>query len=148
MRGRLEQRRWRLLTLVGGTLYALFLIAAPFSHHDIDCHRKTPLHCSSCTSSPLGADPHPLGSPGTAQLDDAGPVVGFQLQADSILLTVRSTGRSPPRSRLTRFSEVPGLRGSSGHRFLAVESSGPGSMRPQVLVVVATLAWRGDVRRA
>jgi len=96
MRGRFADRRWRLLTLVGGAIYAIFLVAAPFSHHDIECHRKTPMHCSSCTSSPLGADPHPPAVPGAAQLADAGPVVGFQLVVRGILLTVRSTGRSPP----------------------------------------------------
>lgn len=93
---RFEDPRGRLLSIVAGAIYAVLLITAPVSHHDIDCHRKTPLHCSSCTSSPLGANPHPPANLGAALLADAGPVVGFRLLADGILLTLRSTGRSPP----------------------------------------------------
>jgi hypothetical protein len=96
MRDSVGHRRWRVLTFVGGTLYALFLIVAPYEHHDLVCHLKTPLHCTSCSSSLVGADPHTPALVGAWDLADAGRAVAVQPIADSVLLPVRSTGRSPP----------------------------------------------------
>ena len=96
MCGRFGDRRWRFLAWVGGALYAFFLITAPFEHHDIACHLKTPQHCTSCNSSLVGSDPEAPAAAGAWSLADAGRAIGFQLIADGVLLPVRSTGRSPP----------------------------------------------------
>ena len=77
-------------------LYAVFLIVAPFEHHDLICHLKNPLHCTACTSSLLGSDPQTPAVVGTWSLSDAGRAVAADVLADDILLSVRSTGRSPP----------------------------------------------------
>ena len=98
MRDRLGHRRWRLLAFAGGALYALFLIVAPYEHCDLVCHLKTPLHCTSCSSSLVGSDPHTPALVGAWDLADAGRAVVESVIADGVLLPVRSTGRSPPAS--------------------------------------------------
>jgi hypothetical protein len=96
MCGRLGNRRFRSLAFVGGALYVFFLITAPFEHHDIACHIRTPQHCTSCNSSLVGSDPQTPAIFGAWPLADAGRAIDFQLIADGVLLPVRSTGRSPP----------------------------------------------------
>ena len=96
MRGTLRHRRWRPLALVGVAIYAVFLLTAPFEHHDLLCHLKTPQHCTSCSSSLLGSDPDLLAFLATFQLRDAGSASAVQPLAESTLFAVRSTGRSPP----------------------------------------------------
>ena len=86
----------RRLALVGVAIYALFVIASPFEHHDLQCELKTPQHCTSCTSTQLGSDPQILLSPGVWHLADAGRAVAVLHLAEDTLLAVRSTGRSPP----------------------------------------------------
>src|SRR5476649_1768322 len=86
----------RRLALVGMAIYAVFLIASPFEHHDLSCELKTPQHCTSCTSTQLGSDTHVAVAPGAAQLADAGSATSFVLLDKGTLLAVRSTGRSPP----------------------------------------------------
>ena len=86
----------RRLALVGVAIYALFLVAAPFEHHDLQCELKTPQHCTSCTSTQLGSDPHILLNPGVWHLADAGRAIAVLHLAEDTLLAVRSTGRSPP----------------------------------------------------
>ena len=83
-------------TLVGIAMYAFFLAAAPFEHHDLACHLKNPLHCSSCTASQLGSDPQALIVPGTFHLADVGRALTVHVVAGGTLLPARSTGRSPP----------------------------------------------------
>jgi hypothetical protein len=90
--GRLSRR----LALVGMAIYAIFLIASPFEHHDLSCELKTPQHCTSCTSTQLGSDTHVLHAPGAAQLADAGRADAFIVLDEGTLLVLRSTGRSPP----------------------------------------------------
>jgi hypothetical protein len=90
--GRLARR----VALVGMVIYALFLVASPFEHHDLSCELKTPQHCTSCTSTQLGSDTHVVLSPGAAQLADAGRASALVLLDEGTLLVVRSTGRSPP----------------------------------------------------
>src|SRR5215470_13256591 len=90
--GRLSRR----LAIAGVAMYALFLIAAPFEHHDLQCELKTPQHCTSCTSSQLGSDPQTVLNPGDWHLADAGRAFAVQLLGEDTLLVVRSTGRSPP----------------------------------------------------
>jgi hypothetical protein len=91
-----SDRRW--LALAGALLYALFLIVAPFEHHDLLCHLKNPQHCTSCSSSALGNNA-PAPTPFVARLADAGSVLQPQLTAAGVLLSVRTTGRSPPLAR-------------------------------------------------
>ena len=63
MTGRRSGRVSRRLALVGMAIYAIFLIASPFEHHDLSCELKTPQHCTSCTSTQLGSDTHVLLRP-------------------------------------------------------------------------------------
>jgi hypothetical protein len=77
-------------------IYAVFLVASPFEHHDLSCELKTPQHCTSCTSSQLGADTQVLHAPGAAPLADVGRADAFIILDEGTLLAVRSTGRSPP----------------------------------------------------
>ena len=86
----------RHLAVAGVVMYAIFLIASPFEHHDLQCELKTPQHCTSCTSSQLGSSPQTALNPGTSHLADAGRAFAVQLLDEDTLLAVRSTGRSPP----------------------------------------------------
>src|SRR5262245_35696422 len=88
--------RLRQLALLGLMLHALFLVAADFEHHDIICHLKTPQHCTSCALSPLGAEARHTAAPGSWSLADAGRAIAFHVSSESVLLAVRTTGRSPP----------------------------------------------------
>ena len=94
--GRLIAPRRHALTRIGVALYALFLVTAPFEHHDLACHLKNPLHCTSCTSSVLGSGPQEPAEVGTDRLADAGCALAFHAAGNGVLLAVRSTGRSPP----------------------------------------------------
>jgi hypothetical protein len=96
MHSRIRDRRPGAFAFVGVAMYALFLIIAPFEHHDLLCELKTPQHCTSCTSSVLGSDPQSTAVVGAWHLADAGRVVSVQLITDGALLPVRTTGRSPP----------------------------------------------------
>jgi len=86
----------RRLALAGGLVFALFLVIAPFEHHDLACHLKTPRHCTSCASSVVGADPSSPATPGACRLVDAGLASSRIIAVDGTLLAVRTTGRSPP----------------------------------------------------
>ena len=89
-------RRWRVLTRLGAVIYVVFLVAAPFDHHDLICHLKNPRHCTSCTASQLGSDPQPPAVPRASHLPEAGRAIAVHLIADDALLPFRSKGRSPP----------------------------------------------------
>lgn len=93
---RVRDRGWQRLTVAGLALYATFLVTAPFEHHDLRCELKTPLHCSACTSSLVGSDPHAPSILTTRPLADLGLAFALQPLVEGILLPVRSTGRSPP----------------------------------------------------
>ena len=86
---------WR---LIGVALYALFLIVAPFEHHDLWCEAKTPQHCTSCASSQLGSNPHATTVPSVWHLTDAGRAESPQILDHGVLLVVSTPGRSPPVS--------------------------------------------------
>jgi hypothetical protein len=88
--------RLRSLVWLGVAVYTIFLCAAPFEHHDFSCELKTPQHCTSCTSSVLSASPDSPAVPGEWNLVDAGTAPVADVRAESLLLAVRSTGRSPP----------------------------------------------------
>jgi hypothetical protein len=98
MQGRWADRGARTLGFVGLTLYAVFLVASPFEHHDrlYAIKTRTPQHCTACASSLVGADPNSPAMPGASQLTDAGSAVSIQVLAADTLLAVRSAGRSPP----------------------------------------------------
>lgn len=96
MTGKASGRLSRRLALVGMAIYAVFLVASPFEHHDLSCELKTPQHCTSCTSTQLGSDTQVALSPGAAQLADAGVARAFVLLDQGTLLIVRTAGRSPP----------------------------------------------------
>jgi hypothetical protein len=98
MAGKLFSRGRPLLTYAVA-LYAAFLIISPFEHHDLICHLKTPLHCSACTSNQLSPAPHAPAAVGVGQLSDAGCAVVIHQNADGVLLSVSSCGRSPPAAR-------------------------------------------------
>jgi hypothetical protein len=89
----MSRARW---SAVGLALYAAFLLTAPFLHHDLSCELKNPQHCTSCTSSVLGADPSPPSTPGAQHLADVGGATAEPNLVDDLLLGVRTTGRSPP----------------------------------------------------
>lgn len=91
-----SRRLSRRLALVGVAIYALFLVASPFEHHDLQCELKTPQHCTSCTSTQLGSDTQVVLAPGAAQLADVGGATALVVLDEGTLLAVRSTGRSPP----------------------------------------------------
>ena len=96
MLARLGSRQSRAHTVVGVAMYALFLVVAPFEHHDIVCHFKSPQHCTSCSSSVVGSDPDAPAALGTSDLIDVGRAIADCLLADGFLVGVRTTGRSPP----------------------------------------------------
>jgi hypothetical protein len=76
--------------------YTLFLVTAQFEHHDLLCHLKTPQHCTSCASSPLGADPQPPHSLERCRLIEAGRTVAIERQLHSVLFVSGISGRAPP----------------------------------------------------
>ena len=86
----------RMLTTVGALLYIVFLVTAPFEHHDLLCHLKNPRHCTSCTGSQLGSDPQSLTAPIVSHLTDLGRAMVTQRLEAGAMLAARSTGRSPP----------------------------------------------------
>jgi len=88
--------RLRRLALLGVMLHALFLAVADFEHHDLLCHFKTPQHCTSCSLSPLSSEPRTAVVPDTCCLAEAGSAVSFHTDSEGVLLSARSTGRSPP----------------------------------------------------
>jgi hypothetical protein len=96
MSGRLTHRRWRPLAMIAAALYVVVLFTAPFDHHDLLCHIKTPRHCTSCVSSQLGSDPTTSAMFGSWQLADAGSAIAFEPLAEGAVLALLSTGRSPP----------------------------------------------------
>jgi hypothetical protein len=97
MRFKARRRGGRRWVMVAATCYAVFLLCAPFEHHDLSCELKTPQHCTACTSSVLSPNPDLPSATGVSHLSDAGSAVPLDVRAESILLGVRTTGRSPPQ---------------------------------------------------
>jgi hypothetical protein len=89
-------RRWRVLQILGVALYTAFVVMASFEHHDLLCELRTPQHCTSCTATQLGSDPHRPANPGGGSLVDAGQAVSLLVLMNGRLVAVRTTGRSPP----------------------------------------------------
>jgi hypothetical protein len=91
-----ERRRPHPHALIGVAIYAVFLVTAPFEHHDLLCHLKTPTHCTACTSSVVGAGPNAPVAVDAAALHDAGRALAADVRTRDVLLVAQSTGRSPP----------------------------------------------------
>jgi hypothetical protein len=96
MRSAAEDRGWKPMAFVGVAIYAIFLVTAPFEHHDLLCHLKNPQHCTSCTSSVVGSGPDTPPIFGASHLADAGIASSTHILPEGILLAAESTGRSPP----------------------------------------------------
>jgi hypothetical protein len=79
-------------------LYAVVLILAPFTHHDIACHLKDPQHCTACTSTQALTDPATVTGPSFVALVDLGRALPSYSSSESVLLAAASSGRSPPAS--------------------------------------------------
>jgi hypothetical protein len=94
-----RSRRSRVFNLAGMAIYALVLLTAPFEHHDLVCHIKTPQHCMSCSASQLGSDPHTPVVVGAGHLNDIGSATETLPLAESTIFAARSSGRSPPAGR-------------------------------------------------
>lgn len=77
-------------------LYALFLLAIPFTHSDLVCHLDSPFHCQACAASTPGAEPPAVISLVRLHVVDAGRAVTIQAAPHGTLLPTRSKGRSPP----------------------------------------------------
>jgi hypothetical protein len=96
MRGEVRLRRYQRYAFFGAALYVFVLLASPFEHHELACRDPNPLHCPSCASHQLGSDPQPVIAPGACHLTDAGQAVSILVVPQSVILSVRTTGRSPP----------------------------------------------------
>jgi hypothetical protein len=89
-------RAWRRFAKVAFALYAVFLVTAQFEHHDLACHLKTPLHCTSCNASPLSSTPRAPVAMHTHRLVEAGRAETFQILSEGALLSTARSGRAPP----------------------------------------------------
>jgi hypothetical protein len=96
--GRRIGERLRRLALLGVALHTLVVAAAPFEHHDLICHLKTPQHCTSCASSPVGSSPHAQPPSGEDRLADAGTALHSESARETLVVAASHSGRSPPRS--------------------------------------------------
>ncbi len=79
-------------------LYAVVLMLAPFTHHDLACHLKDPQHCTACTSTQALTDPATVIAPSAVALVDLGRAVSSYSASQTVFLAAGSTGRSPPAS--------------------------------------------------
>jgi hypothetical protein len=91
-------RGWRRLVCAAVALYALVLAVAPFEHHDLLCHLKTPQHCVSCSSNAASLHPDAPNVLEGRQLFDAGRAFATVATGIDVLLVAVSSGRSPPAS--------------------------------------------------
>jgi hypothetical protein len=89
-------RRIRRFALLGVVLHTLLVGAAPFEHHDLICHLKTPQHCTSCTASPVGSSAQAHRPDAVDPLIDAGSALTAAVEYEPAILTSGPTGRSPP----------------------------------------------------
>src|SRR5262245_61441017 len=90
------RRRSNRHAFIGVAIYAVFLVTAPFEHHDLLCHLKTPTHCTACTSSVVGSGPSTPVAIDASALHDAGGALPSDVSAAEFLIAAQSTGRSPP----------------------------------------------------
>ena len=86
----------RIGVALGVGLYALVLVVSPLLHHDLDCHLKSPSHCSACTANPLASSIEGGVHLDALRLPVAGWVEGLRQEAPRTASPVRLPGRSPP----------------------------------------------------
>jgi len=97
MSGQAGRRRSLRSVSVEVVLFLAVLVAAPFEHHDLACHLKSPFHCTACASAQDGLEQTHVGADvDTPGLADAGKVIPCQPRPDGAVFVVRSSGRSPP----------------------------------------------------
>jgi hypothetical protein len=84
------------IALLAVLLHLIVFAIAPFEHHDLLCHLKTPQHCTACASNPVGTDTRSAFAPGEVRLADAGSTVAQPIVLLGALLAVQTSGRSPP----------------------------------------------------
>lgn len=77
-------------------LYACILLGAPFLHHDLLCHLRSRLHCTSYTSNQFAPRVESGDQLAQWRLPEAGQPGTPRVVPRDTLLTVRTTGRSPP----------------------------------------------------
>jgi hypothetical protein len=83
---------------LGLVLYAVVLVLAPFTHHDLECHLKNPQHCTACSSVQAGTDASTITGVPAAPLVDLGRAVFSYRPAKTVVLVADFNGRSPPAS--------------------------------------------------
>jgi len=77
-------------------LYAVVLAASPALHHDLDCHLKSPTHCTACLANAPAPGAAQVGTPRIALLQDPMRLeLPEETWAEAILVG-RLKGRSPP----------------------------------------------------
>jgi hypothetical protein len=91
-----REHRLGRVALLAVLLHLIVFVIAPFEHHDLLCHLKTPQHCTACAASPVGTDTRSSVAPGEVRLADAGSTVARQVVLQGALLAVQTSGRSPP----------------------------------------------------
>jgi hypothetical protein len=65
-------------------------------HHDLACHRTSPLHCPSCVASVAGPDIPSAAASAPIALIDAGATLDVQTARPIAARTGQATGRAPP----------------------------------------------------
>jgi hypothetical protein len=82
--------------------YALVLVGASFTHHDLACHLKSTTHCTSCTLTLTASGGLDGGTvPPTISLSDAGRLAREQVTIGRAPVRIVASGRSPPGSTLS-----------------------------------------------
>jgi hypothetical protein len=81
---------------LGVGCYLLALAVAPLLHHDLECHVKSPTHCTACMASPPGLCSAPGAPLDGTPLHDAGSVEAARAKAPAPTFAVDAPGRSPP----------------------------------------------------
>jgi hypothetical protein len=79
-------------------LYVLVLVVSPLFHHDIDCHLKSPTHCTACLATPVASPAEAHAATMAAPLPEAGIVEPAVLAQVPAVATLDETGRAPPRA--------------------------------------------------
>ncbi len=95
MFGRARGRR-RIGVVLGLGLYALVLVVSPLLHHDLDCHLRSPSHCSACTANPLASRVESGVRLDALRLPVAGCVETLRQKAPHAASPVCLPARSPP----------------------------------------------------
>jgi hypothetical protein len=77
-------------------VYALVVGVSPAVHHDIQCHLKSPTHCSGCLAHPSAARAESTEDLAAVSLPAAGAIERFRTACPVAPGRVPVTGRAPP----------------------------------------------------